>query len=261
MLKCLWSEGREPLPRHAHNTHEMVYVQEGAARFVIGGAVYEVGAHTLVFISSLEEHSMEILREPYRRWWVQLTAAQLAAAADDPRLRAAFDRRPAGFCHVLDAGAAANEIETLLRALEGEEAQPFAAQRRQALLSLLLIVCYRVGGEVFCLPERRVNGAVLEAQTYIDAHFAEPLTLAELAERVYLSPSYLSHAFREWTGVSPKQYLLLCRLSYARELLLTTDEKVEAVAVRCGFGDVNNFIRAFRRQTGVTPGVYRRAER
>lgn len=99
---------------------------------------------------------------------------------------------------------------------------------------------------------------MLEAQAYIDAHFCEALPLKKLARRFYISPSYLSHAFRDWTGYSPKQYIMLSRLSYARELLLTTGDGVAAVAARCGFGDVNNFIRSFRQETGLTPAAYRR---
>ncbi len=78
------------------------------------------------------------------------------------------------------------------------------------------------------------------------------------ARDFYLSPSYVSHAFRDRTGYSPKQYLVLCRLFYARELLLTTTQSVSQIAVRCGFGEVNNFIRTFRKHTDTTPAKYRR---
>lgn len=263
MLTCVYSEGQGSLERHVHNAHELVYVREGVARFHIGDAFYEAGPHTLLFISKLEEHGVEILQEPYRRWWLRITPAQLSAAAEDPRLRTVFDCRPAEFCHAFDAGEAAGEIESLLSAManEREAARSFGKQRQRALLSLLLITCYRIGREQFPRPARRVSEAVLSAQAYIDAHFCEELPLTELANRFFLSPSYLSHAFRDWTGHSPKQYIMLSRLSYARELLLTTNDGVEVIAARCGFGDVNNFIRSFRQQTGITPAAYRRAER
>ena len=54
--------------------------------------------------------------------------------------------------------------------------------------------------------------------------------------------------FGEWTGLQPpKQYILLSRIALARELLTTTDYDVADVAGRCGFGDVSNFIRYFKK--------------
>lgn len=259
-LTCGYSEESVPFEKHYHNAHELVYIREGDACFRIGGAVYSAGPHTLLFISKLEEHSVDIRRGPYRRWCIQLTPAQLARAVGEPRLRAVFASRPAGFCHAFDMDGAAGQIEDLLTAMTEEygSGRPLAGRKLSALLELLLIVCYRECRGQFPLPPRRISEAVLEAQAYIDAHFCEALPLKELARRFYISPSYLSHAFRDWTGYSPKQYIMLSRLSYARELLLTTGDGVAAVAARCGFGDVNNFIRSFRQETGLTPAAYRR---
>ena len=69
---------------------------------------------------------------------------------------------------------------------------------------------------------------------------------------------YLTHLFKKQVGYSPKQYILLNRLSYAQELLETTQLQVSQVALQCGFGDVNNFIRAFREWFGVSPSQFRK---
>ena len=73
----------------------------------------------------------------------------------------------------------------------------------------------------------------------------------------YISLFYLSHSFKKLTGYSPKQYLLLTRMSYARELLITTDTAVKVITDQCGFNDVNNFIRVFKREYQMTPKQYR----
>ncbi|MBO5797267.1 MAG: helix-turn-helix transcriptional regulator, partial [Clostridia bacterium] len=239
----VYSEGADSLERHFHNTHELIYVQSGMARFRVGDATYEAGAGSLLFISKLEEHSVEVVAEPYRRWWVRLTAEQLAAATDEARLRTVFERRPPEFCHLFDVSPIADEVGWILGeiAKESPATRSFQRHRTGALIELLLIACYRLRREQFPLPTHRVSGTVLEAQAYLDEHFAEDVTLEALAGRFFLSPSYLSHAFREWTGHSPKQYQMLCRLSFARELLLTTGHSVADIAARCGFGDVNNF--------------------
>lgn len=174
---------------------------------------------------------------------------------EDARLKSLFLRRPAGFCHRLsDTG---RELEPYFRFMAEEEASApaFAGISQAALFCRMMVLCYRQNPERFPLPATTPAGPVLEAQRYIDAHFMEDLTLGDLARHAYLSPSYLSHAFREWTGSSPKQYILLSRIALARELLSSTDLSVAAVASRCGFGDVSNFIRSFKKETGTTPGT------
>ena len=103
--------------KHYHNAHEPVYIREGDACFRIGGAVYSAGPHTLLFISKLEEYSVDIRRGPYRRWYIQLTPAQPARAVEESRLRAVFASRPAGFCHAFDADGAAGQAEALPTAM------------------------------------------------------------------------------------------------------------------------------------------------
>ena len=92
----------------------------------------------------------------------------------------------------------------------------------------------------------------------MEAHFTEPLSVADLAAHLYVSPCHLAHSFRAQVGYSPKQYIRLLRLSYAKELLETTDDSIASIAVQSGFSDVNNFIRAFRQCYGVSPGQWRR---
>lgn len=262
LLTCAHATRQVPYERHFHNTHEMIYIGSGGARFRVGAASYDTGPGSLLFISRLEEHDVQILSGPYTRYFLQLTPVQLDRLLDDPLLKTVFIRRPKGFCHCFDMRDAAGRLEDLFRQLTAEFAQPgpYSALLQASLFRQILICCYRVKGAQFPPTARAVSPAVLEAQRYLDAHCTEPLGMEAVAQRFYLSPSYLSHAFREWTGYSPKQYIMLSRLSLARELLLTTDLPVADVAVRCGFGDTNNFIRSFKRETGRTPLRYRQGK-
>ena len=75
---------------------------------------------------------------------------------------------------------------------------------------------------------------------------------------MYLSPSRLSHLFRQTCGMDFSEYLLALRLGVARELLAGTDLAIGEIAVRCGFGDQNHFSAIFRKRTGRTASEYRR---
>jgi AraC-like DNA-binding protein len=94
------------------------------------------------------------------------------------------------------------------------------------------------------------------AVAYIDSHLAEPLTVDALAARACLSPSTFSRVFRETLGSGPYQYVKEARLDHARRLLEDGRCTVADAARQVGYVSVSNFIKAFRRRFGVTPGSY-----
>lgn len=258
-LECSYSDRQTPYERHFHNAYELVFICEGRVRFEIGQSCYDVGANTILFISKLEEHNLRILSGTYRRYFILLTPSQLDRLIDDPKLKSVFISRPSGFCHAFDLNIYADRVGGLLENMLLEHQHPgsFSRHASQSLFNLLMILCYRAKKEDFPLPSKRFSRAVFDIQKYIDRHFTEEINLEELSARFYISPSYLSHTFREWTGSSPKQYIMRSRIAYAKEILITTDLSVSDIAVRCGFMDVSNFIRSFKKETSQTPMQYR----
>jgi transcriptional regulator GlxA family with amidase domain len=91
---------------------------------------------------------------------------------------------------------------------------------------------------------------------YAQGHLTEPLTVADLAEQVSLSPSAFAHLFREVTGRSPYQFVKEMRLDRARELLIDGQFAVASVSKEIGYGSVSHFISEFRARFGVTPRTY-----
>lgn len=91
----------------------------------------------------------------------------------------------------------------------------------------------------------------------IEERYAEPLSLRDLAAAVHLHPAYLSTVFRKAVGLPPLRYLSRYRLDRVRELLLSTDLPVSAIAQRTGFPDPTYINRVFRRAEGCTPTQYR----
>ena len=85
-----------------------------------------------------------------------------------------------------------------------------------------------------------------------------PLALADLAREAGLSPYHFLRTFQRVTGVTPHQYVLRMRLRQAALRLAGGEARILDVAFDCGFGDLSNFNRAFRREFGVRPGAYRR---
>ena len=99
---------------------------------------------------------------------------------------------------------------------------------------------------------------VRKAIVYIHENFAQPITREEIARHVNASEGHLARCFRQETGLSPIHYLNRYRIHKAQNLLSTTRQSVTAIALTCGFSDVNYFSRIFRQETGMSPLVYRR---
>lgn len=91
---------------------------------------------------------------------------------------------------------------------------------------------------------------------YMNANYASPINLGDLAASVSMSPKYFCRFFSQMTHRTPIDYLNRQRIEHACLELSTTDATVTEVALNCGFSDLSYFIKTFRRYKGVTPGQY-----
>ena len=88
---------------------------------------------------------------------------------------------------------------------------------------------------------------------YVNDHYAEPISAEQMAEKINMSPSSFSRAFKSATGQSFKDYLNTVRTNRAEELLVTTKLSVRDVAIRCGYNNVSHFILMYKKYKGKTP--------
>jgi AraC family transcriptional regulator len=102
---------------------------------------------------------------------------------------------------------------------------------------------------------------VTRALRSIEQHFDASLNLRALAEEAGLSPYHFLRTFHRLTGLTPHQYLLRCRLREAATRLTLLSSKIVDIALDCGFADVSNFNRAFRKEFGANPREYRSGAR
>jgi two-component system response regulator YesN len=93
-------------------------------------------------------------------------------------------------------------------------------------------------------------------QRYVRDHLNEELSLAKLAEQVYLNPSYLSRLFRKTMGTTITDYIDNVKIAQAKSLLEQDDIKIRDVAKTLGYDSAASFTRFFRKLTGVTPQEY-----
>ncbi|MNO20754.1 Iron(3+)-hydroxamate-binding protein YxeB precursor [compost metagenome] len=108
--------------------------------------------------------------------------------------------------------------------------------------------------------EVKQTSVAVQIITYIQEYYAEPITLDSLAEVFNFSAYHLSSLFKEYTGMSPIDYLIRFRLELATELLMTTDASIGEIAVSVGYKDVYYFSRIFKKRKGVSPAHFRSRE-
>lgn len=101
-------------------------------------------------------------------------------------------------------------------------------------------------------------GPVRKAVAYLNDHYEENVTVADLAAIANYSVAQFRRRFHALMHQSPMEYLADVRVNVAKTLLKTTDRSVSDIAAEIGFFDHSHFIHAFRKGTGTTPMAYRR---
>ena len=97
------------------------------------------------------------------------------------------------------------------------------------------------------------------ATDYINAHYAKPISLDDVAAMAGISVSHLHMLFRDHHGESPHQYLIQKRMRVAGHALASTDSPIKAIAADVGYANTENFCRAFRKFYGRSASEYRLA--
>lgn len=105
------------------------------------------------------------------------------------------------------------------------------------------------------------DAVVARLQLWMDAHFADPITLDALAERAHCSPRTLLRRFKAATGMTPNEYLQRIRIAAAQGRLANSAAPVESVAAAVGYQDRAAFAKLFKRIAGSTPSAYRHQQK
>ena len=244
---------------HFHDAYEMIYVTGGTAKITIANKQYTLAKNSLVFINGVEKHALRNISHDFSRYFFTFAPSPISKMLDDSKLMSIFTTRPPQFNHVVDVGLFEDEVQRFCASLinETENDDEYSISIMATRLKQLLITLYRHYPEQFMLPTGKRNTELKRVRNYLDTNYAEHITIESLAHKFHFSKYYLSHAFKNLTGFSPKQYLMMIRLSHARDLLISTSMSLEQITEQSGFQDVSNFIRYFKKEMSVTPVKYR----
>lgn len=157
-----------------------------------------------------------------------------------------------GYAHLPGMFRLTPWLESLVT--EYERAEVLHVQQTRALLTLCLNHIFRRLQQ--SVPQRSAD-AHQDILDFIAAHYCEPLTNRDIAERFHYHPNYVNHIVQRQTGLSLHRYLLRLRIHRATELLLSGSESIASIARMTGFSDANYFTQYFKRCIGVSPSAFR----
>jgi AraC family transcriptional regulator len=145
-------------------------------------------------------------------------------------------------------------------------AEGVAGQLYATALADALVVHFLRRYAVSCPPQRQVIGGLAPSKlrrtiAYVQEHLEQALSLTTLAAVVQMSPFHFARQFKHATGRTPHQYVIACRMEYAKQLLAETDMPLSEIGPQVGCADQSHFTALFRQHVSMTPQVYRNTTR
>lgn len=240
--------------RHAHEHLVIGLVEDGIQQYTYRGSVYRTPAGQIFFVNGGEPHTGEpATGDGYLYRTLCLDPSVFGQLAQEVTGR---EELP----HFRDA--VVNDAELFLRLLRLHRAVPNGIPTMDRESFLLAIVEHLTHAHVEQRRESlrvgREDFVVRQVRDYLQAHYAEDVSLAELGALTSRSSFHLARAFSKVCGLPPHAYLESIRVERARNLLKSGMSVVDA-ALSVGYSDQSHFTHRFRRHTGITPAQYRSA--
>lgn len=247
---------------------KITYITQGTGIMLINGKRYPISAGSICLVHPNDQTTWE-LQTP-----IQLYNILFMYHFIEPELKRIHD--PYGFfsvfdpeftpenslnhplLHLLDAG---KRILNLIKRMhfEYEHMSSFSEELLRFYLLELLIALARRSFRSY--HQKRREELIEHIRSYLQKFCMNPLNIRQIAEETGYSYGYLQSFYKQKTGESIGNTLLKNRLRKAQELLCETDLPIEQLCRDCGFPDPSDFYRIYKRETGETPGKWRKRSR
>lgn len=238
-------------PRHLHEEYIIGVVVRGAEEIKHHRAVHAAPAGSVILINPGEPHSnysVDAQGFAYRTFYPSAGLLRQINRDITGRERAPLFPAPVVRRSPL--------FDPLLRLhVKLEQAGSALEQESEFILVMAQLFAAHESGGVTPAPAGGGHRYVRVAREYLEANYAENISLRQLASVSNISPFHLLRTFHEVIGLPPFEYQTQLRISQAKRLL-RDGWSIAAVAAETGFADQSHLTRHFKRVVGVTPGKY-----
>lgn len=223
---------------HKHNCYELVYYLNGTGNIIIDDVCYKYSKNTFSITVPEKYHEEEHLKQ---------TDVLFIGFSTDSNLY-----------HLNDGIYFDNEQFTFLKHLE--EMKWELTNKRNFYSSKLNMVTNEIAIEFSRMNENNEHSfprGLSYIEKFISENSSQDINLKTLAELSGYSYDHFRHLFKQETGYSPINYIILKRIENAKKLLTGSNLKISNISMECGFSSESLFCSMFRKYTGLTPGTYR----
>jgi AraC-like DNA-binding protein len=238
-------------PRHSHDYYVLSLIARGRQSFTHKGTKYRTPPGGLILINPGAAHT----GEPVDAQGFELRALYPSSTLMERAVFELTGRRALPFFKEVrvDHPWATNMVSSLHRAILNGAGMLESESRFFTAMTQLNKHYAGTGSSEH--PPGKEKMAIRKARQYIEEHFAQNVTLKELAEHVALSPYYLLRAFHAEEGMPPYAYLESVRIRHTQQLI-KAGKSLADVAAEAGFSSQSHMTRHFKKIIGVTPGQY-----
>lgn len=258
------SLGKTAVSLHNHTFYELILVVSGKLQYLLGDSRFDLKRGDVILLPPGVNHCPlipEYLEEPYERYVLWLNADFLHSIFQkNPELEFAFQTCQSSSQFLIRTGEAG--YHSLLKEFQAayleKQEQPFCWELAGQLSALsILVQLNRILREAPGHSRIPAAGSELPDQilAYAENHFQENLSLKDMANHFFVSPSTISRIFSETIDQSFYQYLTRRRLVAAKERL-GQGEAATQIFSECGFNDYSVFYKSFKKAFGISPREY-----
>ncbi len=133
----------------------------------------------------------------------------------------------------------------------------FKAQTLNQMQEIIFRYCIDVKNLIKLKNDKNTKYGIKRLMSKIREHYAESLSINELAHEVFLTPTYLCVLFKQEVGVTINTFITVTRMEKAKELLQNLDSKLYDISYAVGYSNPSYFSRQFKKYTGMLPSEYR----
>lgn len=243
---------------HSHDFCEVYYFLSGSARYVIEDCKYSLMPGDILIIPPNKLHQLDIKdsSKAYERFVLWLNKDYIKKISTQKTdLNTCFLFAEEHSAYLIRNSSVSKKVEKALSDVSATKEVAFGndVKDEEKIKSILVTL-----GQFFLSGEEEFavygigNVCVSRAIEYISEHINEELSLDAISAAVFVNKYYFAHLFKEVTNTSPHRYVLKKRLILSKQYI-EEGLPITGVYTQCGFIDYTHFLRAFKKEFGITP--------